>query len=93
MAPGRRCGRKLLIAGTSSLTGTARITTSQRAEYAPEQLRLVLTTMSARLVDEASITLPLLGRTLTAEEIAADGVLSGQLRAAIGALIEAVAAA
>jgi len=67
----------------------ALITTSQRAEYAPEQLRLVLTTMSARIVDEASITLPLLGRTLTAEEIAADADLSGQLRAAIGALIEA----
>ncbi len=71
----------------------ALITTSQRAEYAPEQLRLVLATMSARIVGEASITLPLLGRTLTAEEIAADGALAGQLRAAIGALIEAVGAA
>jgi len=71
----------------------ALITTSQRAEYAPAQLRLVLTTMSARVVDEASMTLPLLGRTLTAEEIAADGALAGQLRAAIGALIAATGAA
>jgi chromate reductase len=71
----------------------ALITTSQRAEYAPEQLKLVLTTMSARIVEPASITLPLLGRTLTAAEIAADAALSGQLRAAIGALVEAVSAA
>ena len=70
----------------------ALITTSQRAEYAPGQLRVVLTTMSARIVDEASITLPLLGRTLTAEQIAADGALAGQLRAAIAALVEAVGA-
>ena len=70
----------------------ALITTSQRAEYAPQQLRLVLTTMSARVVDEASITLPLLGRTLTAEQIATDGALAGQLRAAIAALVEAVGA-
>jgi len=71
----------------------ALITTSQRAEHAPAQLRLVLTTMSARVVDEASMTLPLLGRTLTAEEIAADGALAGQLRTAISALIAAAGAA
>ena len=71
----------------------ALITTSQRAEYAPEQLRLVLTTMSARVVESASIMLPLLGRPLTAAEIAADGELCGQLRAAIEALTEAVGVA
>lgn len=67
----------------------ALITTSQRAEYAPAQLKLVLTTMSARIVEPACITLPLLGRTLTAAEIAADAALADQLRAAIGALLEA----
>ena len=67
----------------------ALITTSQRAEYAPEQLKLVLTTMSARIVEPACITLPLLGRTLTAAEIAGDAELAGQLRAAIGALVAA----
>jgi len=67
----------------------ALITTSQRAEYAPAQLKLVLTTMSARIVEPACITLPLLGRTLTAAEIAGDAALAGQLRAAIGALAAA----
>jgi chromate reductase len=65
----------------------ALITTSQRAEYAPEQLRLVLTTMSARIVEPACVTLPLLGKTLTAGEIAADGILSRQLRAVVDALL------
>jgi chromate reductase len=36
----------------------ATITTSQRAEYAPEQLRLVLTTMSARVIEEARLPCP-----------------------------------
>jgi len=67
----------------------ALISTSQRAEYAPEQLKLVLTTMSARIVEPACMTLPLLGRTLTAAEIAGDAELSAQLRAAIGALTAA----
>jgi chromate reductase len=65
----------------------ALITTSQRAEYAPEQLKLVLTTMSARIVEPACVTLPLLGKTLTASEIAADRVLSRQLRAVVDALL------
>ncbi|HEX4506316.1 MAG TPA: NADPH-dependent FMN reductase [Alphaproteobacteria bacterium] len=65
------------------------ITTSQRAEYAPGQLKLVLTTMSARIVEPACITLPLLGRTLTAAEIAGDPELSDQLRAATAALMAA----
>jgi NAD(P)H-dependent FMN reductase len=68
----------------------ALITTSQRAEYAPGQLKLVLTTMSARVVAPACTTLPLLGRTLTAKSIADDAELSAQLRAAIGALVAAV---
>jgi chromate reductase len=65
----------------------ALITTSQRAEYAPEQLKLVLTTMSARIVEPACLTLPLLGKTLSAAEIAADRGLSRQLRAVIDALL------
>lgn len=66
------------------------ITTSQRAEYAPAQLRLVLTTMSAHIVEPACIILPLLGRTLTAAEIAGNAELSDRLRAAIGALMDVV---
>jgi chromate reductase len=65
----------------------ALITTSQRAEYAPEQLKLVLTTMSARIVEPACVMLPLLGKILTASEIAADRVLSRQLRAVVDGLL------
>jgi chromate reductase len=61
----------------------ALINTSQRAIHAPAQLREILTTMSARLIDDASITLPLWGRTLDAAAIASDPVLSEQLATAL----------
>lgn len=64
----------------------ATITTSQRAEYAPEQLKLVLTTMSARVIEPACVTLPLLGKAVSAAEIAADAVFAAQLRAVIETL-------
>jgi chromate reductase len=64
----------------------ATITSSQRAEYAPEQLKLVLTTMSADVVEAACITLPLLGRTLTPRQIAGDPALAALLVASLGTL-------
>jgi chromate reductase len=48
--------------------------------------------MSARLIEEASITLPLLGRGLDAEGIVSDRALSGQLRAALDCFAHAIAA-
>jgi chromate reductase len=69
----------------------ATITTSQRAEYAPDQLKLVLTTMSARVIEPACILLPMLGKTFTAVEIAGDPALAARLRSAIDAVIAAVA--
>ena len=71
-------------------TPTALINTSPRAHHAQDQLREVLTTMSARLIDEASITLPLLGRGLDAEGVAADPDLAAKIRAALGAFVEAI---
>ncbi|MDB5393525.1 MAG: reductase [Rhodospirillales bacterium] len=68
----------------------ALITTSQRAEYAPGQLKLVLTTMSARVVEEACITLPLLGKTLSAAEIAGDDEFAAPLRTVVALLVSAV---
>jgi NAD(P)H-dependent FMN reductase len=61
----------------------ALINTSPRAVHAQAQLREILTTMSARLVDRACVTLPLLGRGLGAADIAADPVLSAPLREAL----------
>jgi chromate reductase, NAD(P)H dehydrogenase (quinone) len=54
----------------------ALINTSPRASAAQAALRLVLSTMSARLVDEASITVDLLTRRLTPTQIAADGSIA-----------------
>jgi chromate reductase, NAD(P)H dehydrogenase (quinone) len=61
----------------------ALINTSPRSVDAQAQLRLILTTMSARLVEAASITLPLLGQNPDAEMIATDSAWSSQLRTAL----------
>jgi NAD(P)H-dependent FMN reductase len=61
----------------------ALINTSPRASAAQAALRLVLTTMSARLIEEASITVDLLSRRLTPEGIAADGVIAPLLAEAL----------
>jgi chromate reductase len=63
------------------------INASERATHADVQLRLILTTMSARVIEDASITLPLLGRNLDAAGIMADAALSARLRAALHHLI------
>jgi NAD(P)H-dependent FMN reductase len=68
----------------------ALINTSPRAVDAQAQLRLVLATMSAHLIDEASIALPLLGRNLGSEIIAADPELSAQLRTALQNFVRAI---
>lgn len=65
------------------------INASQRSTHADAALRLTLATMSARLVEKASITLPLLGRNLDADGIVADPKLSARLRAALKTFAEA----
>jgi chromate reductase, NAD(P)H dehydrogenase (quinone) len=69
------------------------INASPRATHADAHLRLTLTTMSARLVEAASITLPLLGRDLDADGIVADPLSSAQLRAALTCFADALGAA
>ena len=66
------------------------INTSSRAVEAQAQLRLIVTTMSARLIDEASISLPLLGRNLDAESIVANPVWSIQLSTALRNFVGAI---
>ena len=68
----------------------ALINISPRSIEAQAQLRLILATMSARLIDQASITLPLLGKTLTPTEIAADSALSAPLRLALKTFVAAI---
>jgi len=56
---------------------------SERSLGAKDALRLTLTTMSLDIIEPASICLPLLGRTVTADEVASDyrGEISGALAA------------
>jgi chromate reductase len=61
----------------------ALINTSPRATAALAAITLTLETMSANVIGDASITLPLLGTTNDAESIAANPELAQPLRAAI----------
>jgi chromate reductase len=69
---------------------TALINTSQRAIHGDAQLREILSTMSARLIERASVTLPLWGRNLDATGIMSDPALSEQLRTALECFVDAI---
>jgi chromate reductase len=71
----------------------ALINASQRATHADAALRLTLNTMSANLVEVASIMLPLLGRNLDAAGIMADADLSSELSQALHNLGRAITTA
>lgn len=58
---------------------------SERSLGAQAALRLVLSTMSADIVDEASITIPLLGKDVTAKELSANQAEGAAIVAALGA--------
>jgi len=64
----------------------ALINASPRATHAHASLRETLTTMSGRVIREASVTIPLEGSTWDANVIAQDAHLSGLLRSALAAL-------
>jgi chromate reductase, NAD(P)H dehydrogenase (quinone) len=70
----------------------ALINTSPRATHALAALTLTLETMSARLVEGASITLPVLGTANDAASIVADHTLAGPLRDAIARFAAAISA-
>ena len=67
------------------------INTSPRASHALTALTLTLETMSADIVRDASITLPLLGTANDAESIAANPELAEPLRLAIAKFVCAIA--
>jgi chromate reductase, NAD(P)H dehydrogenase (quinone) len=70
----------------------ALINTSPRASHALASLTLTLETMSAQLVKEASITLPLLGTVNDADSIVADAELAEPLRKALVSYVRAISA-
>jgi hypothetical protein len=59
------------------------VNTSPRAFHAQASLREILSTMAARLMPEAFITLPLTGKTISAEELLADPANAGRIRQAL----------
>lgn len=70
----------------------ALINVSPRATHAQASLTTTLETMSARIVADASVTLPLLGTTLSADEIVASPELAEPLRRAIATFARAIEA-
>ncbi|HET6839353.1 MAG TPA: NADPH-dependent FMN reductase [Bradyrhizobium sp.] len=80
------------LVGSQEFPGkpVALINTSPRASDALASLTLTLETMSARLIKEASITLPLLGTVNDAETIAANTELADALRQAIARYVAAI---
>jgi NAD(P)H-dependent FMN reductase len=70
----------------------ALINTSPRATHALGSLTITLETMSAQLIKDASITLPLLGTTNDADSIAEDPDLAGPLRGALERYVRAIEA-
>ena len=62
----------------------------RRFQWAQASLEEIVRTMDARLVPEASLALPLLGRKLDAAAIAADADLATALRATLKAFARAV---
>ena len=70
----------------------AMINVAPRAGHAEAQLREVLITMSARLVEEAMLTLPIQGSKLDAAGIAANPAFADPLRLMLEQLAEAIEA-
>lgn len=71
----------------------ALLNASPRAVHAQAALKETVTVMSARIVEEASITLPILGSNLSEDEIVLHSGISVALLAALVALRAAVVAA
>jgi len=66
------------------------INASQRSVDADGQLRLILRTMSARLIERASITIPMLGRDPDARGLIENATLAEALRQALMDFAEAI---
>jgi len=64
---------------------------SERGTASQAALRLILETMGTRILDEATITVPLLGKQTDAAEVAADPAIAARIRAALEAYARALA--
>jgi len=79
------------IVGSGEIVGkpVALVNASPRATYAQASLEETLRVMSADVIAEASVTVPLSGRHLDAPGIVADTALSRTIRSALVALAQA----
>jgi NAD(P)H-dependent FMN reductase len=70
------------VVGSGELSGkpVTLVNASARGEYAQASLREILKTMDARFLSEAEVTIPLMGKGLDAQEIAADVEFAALLR-------------
>jgi NAD(P)H-dependent FMN reductase len=73
-------------------TPVALLNASPGAHHAQAHIRETLTVMQARIVEAASIAVPLQGRKVTVEDIMADADLSAVVRAGLSAFAEAIVA-
>jgi chromate reductase, NAD(P)H dehydrogenase (quinone) len=80
------------VVGSGELSGkpVTLLNASARGEYAQASLREILKTMDARLVPDAEITLPLMGKSLTASDIAADLEFAALIRASLQKIVAAI---
>jgi NAD(P)H-dependent FMN reductase len=76
------------VVGSGELSGkpVVLVNASARGEYAQASLREILKTMDARLIPEAEVTIPLMGKGLDARAIAADVEFAAVLRSSLGKL-------
>jgi chromate reductase, NAD(P)H dehydrogenase (quinone) len=61
---------------------------SERGVASQAALRLILETMAARVIADATVTIPLLGKQTDADALAADPVVAPRLRAALEAFAD-----
>jgi len=80
----------LVSSGETVDKAFALINASPRAHHAQEQLVEILSTMAARIIEKASITVPLLGKNLDEFGIIANAELSSLLSSAIVEFINTI---
>ena len=68
----------------------ALLNTSSRGTYAQASLTETITVMNGRIIAEASITIPILGKKIDSEGILSRPDLANPLRAAIAAFVKAI---
>jgi chromate reductase len=81
------------VVGSGELSGkpVALMNASSRGEFAQAALREVLNTMDARLISEAEVTVPLLGRGLGVADIVADPEFAPLIRFSFEKIADVVA--